>query len=53
MLNERSELHVFDRGSVTGDRDCQDVILSHRRLFRGAIGADFAFMADNARSPAV
>ena len=49
MLNGRTELHVFDRGSVTGDRYCQEVILPHVRLFRGAIGADFVFMDDNAR----
>lgn len=49
MLNGRTDLHIFDTGSVTGDRYCQEVILPHVRLFRGAIGADFLFMDDNAR----
>ncbi|GFX11344.1 transposable element Tcb2 transposase [Trichonephila clavipes] len=49
MLNGRTELHIFDRGSVTGDRYCEEVLLSHVRLFRGAIGPDFIFMDDNAR----
>ncbi|KFM71924.1 Transposable element Tcb1 transposase, partial [Stegodyphus mimosarum] len=49
MLNGRTELHVYDRGSVTGDRYCEDVLLPHVRLFRGAIGQDLIFMDDNAR----
>ncbi|GFT43872.1 transposable element Tcb2 transposase [Trichonephila clavipes] len=49
MLNGRTELHIFDRGSVTGDRYCEVVLLVHVRLFRGAIGPDFIFMDDNAR----
>ncbi|GFX66814.1 transposable element Tcb2 transposase [Trichonephila clavipes] len=49
MLNGRTEIHIFDRGSVTGDRYCEEVLLAHVRLFRGAIGPDFIFMDDNAR----
>ncbi|GFW09895.1 transposable element Tcb2 transposase [Trichonephila clavipes] len=49
MLNGRTELHIFDRGSVTGDRCCEEVLLARVRLFRGAIGPDFIFMDDNAR----
>ncbi|GFW94455.1 transposable element Tcb2 transposase [Trichonephila clavipes] len=49
MLNGRTELHIFDRGSVTGDRYCEEVLLLHVRLFRGAIGPDLIFMDDNAR----
>ncbi|GFW76431.1 transposable element Tcb2 transposase [Trichonephila clavipes] len=49
MLNGRTELHIFDRGSVIGDRYCEEVLLPHVRLFRGAIGPDFIFMDDNAR----
>ncbi|GFX70330.1 transposable element Tcb2 transposase [Trichonephila clavipes] len=49
MLNGRTELHIFDRVSVIGDRYCEEVLLSHVRLFRGAIGPDFIFMDDNAR----
>ncbi|GFW61220.1 transposable element Tcb2 transposase [Trichonephila clavipes] len=49
MLNGRTELHIFDRGSVIGDLYCEEVLLPHVRLFRGAIGPDFIFMDDNAR----
>ncbi|GFV53932.1 transposable element Tcb2 transposase [Trichonephila clavipes] len=48
MLNGRTELHILDRGSVTGDRYCDEVLLPHVRLFRGAIGPDFIFMDANA-----
>ncbi|GFV65611.1 transposable element Tcb2 transposase [Trichonephila clavipes] len=49
MLNGRTEVHIFDRGSVIVDRYCEEVLLPHVRLFRGAIGPDFIFMDDNAR----
>ncbi|GFV13281.1 transposable element Tcb2 transposase [Trichonephila clavipes] len=49
MLNGRTELHIFDRVSVTEDRYCEEVLLPHVRLFRGAIDPDFIFMDDNAR----
>ncbi|GFU53486.1 transposable element Tcb2 transposase [Trichonephila clavipes] len=50
MLNGRTELHIFDRGSVTGDRYCEEVLLPHVRLFGGAISPDFIFMDDKVRS---
>ncbi|GFV04446.1 hypothetical protein TNCV_920661 [Trichonephila clavipes] len=40
MLNERTELHVFDKCSVHGDGYCKEVVLSHVHLFRGTIGTD-------------
>ncbi|GFV27842.1 transposable element Tcb2 transposase [Trichonephila clavipes] len=49
MLNRRAEFHIFDRGSVTGDRYYDEVLLLHVRLFRGAIGPDFIFMEGSAR----
>ncbi|GFX20815.1 transposable element Tcb2 transposase [Trichonephila clavipes] len=49
MLNGRTELHIFDRGSVTGYHYCEEVLIPHVRLLRGAIGPDFIFMDDNAR----
>ncbi|GFU95289.1 transposable element Tcb2 transposase [Trichonephila clavipes] len=49
MLNGRTELHIFDKGSVIGNRYCEEVLLPHMRLFRDAIGPDFIFMDDNAR----
>ncbi|GFW73955.1 transposable element Tcb2 transposase [Trichonephila clavipes] len=47
MLNGRTELHIFDRGSVIGNRYCKEVLLPHVRLLRGAIGPYFIFMDDN------
>ncbi|GFU21174.1 transposable element Tcb2 transposase [Trichonephila clavipes] len=40
---------ILNAGSVIGDRYCEEVLLPHVRLFRGAIGPDFIFMDDNAR----
>ncbi|GFV03171.1 transposable element Tcb2 transposase [Trichonephila clavipes] len=40
---------IGTRGSVIGDRYCEEVLFPHVRLFRGAIGPDFIFMDDNAR----
>ncbi|GFU62989.1 transposable element Tcb2 transposase [Trichonephila clavipes] len=48
MLNGRTELHIFHRGSVTGDRCCEEVLLPHVLLFRGVIGPGFIFMDVNA-----
>ncbi|GFW53566.1 transposable element Tcb2 transposase [Trichonephila clavipes] len=47
MLNGRTKLHIFDRESVTGNRNCEEVLLPHVRLFRAAIGPNFIFMDDN------
>ncbi|GFS70842.1 transposable element Tcb2 transposase [Trichonephila clavipes] len=49
MLFGRTELHIFDRGSVIGDRYCEEVLLPHVRLFQGTIGPDIIFMDDNPR----
>ncbi|GFX42523.1 transposable element Tcb2 transposase [Trichonephila clavipes] len=49
ILNRWTELHVWDRGSVTGDRFCKEVILPHVHLFRGAIGPNFVSMVENSR----
>ncbi|GFX29464.1 transposable element Tcb1 transposase [Trichonephila clavipes] len=46
MLKGRTELHIFDRRSVTGVRYCVEVHLPYVHLFRGAIAI---FMDDNAR----
>ncbi|GFX35739.1 transposable element Tcb1 transposase [Trichonephila clavipes] len=48
-LNGRTELHILDRGSVTGYSYCDKVLLPHVRRFRGAIGPEFIFMDANAR----
>ncbi|KFM68777.1 Transposable element Tcb2 transposase, partial [Stegodyphus mimosarum] len=49
ILNGRTELHVFDRGSVTGEGYCEEILLPHVRLFPGAIDPDLVFVDDNAR----
>ncbi|GFT75942.1 transposable element Tcb1 transposase [Trichonephila clavipes] len=48
MLNGQTELHILDRGSVTGDSYCDEVLHPHVLLFRGAIGPNFIFMDANA-----
>ncbi|GFW53267.1 nose resistant to fluoxetine protein 6 [Trichonephila clavipes] len=49
MLNKWTQLHVFDRCSVTEDRYCKEGTLFYVRLFKSAIGPDFVFMVDNPR----
>ncbi|GFV52276.1 transposable element Tcb2 transposase [Trichonephila clavipes] len=48
MLRSRTDLHIFDAGSVNGTRYCNEILLSYGRLFRGAMGLQFLFMDDNA-----
>ena len=48
MLGTRTDLHIFQGGSVTGARYCTEVLLPYVRLFRGAMGPEFIFMDDNA-----
>ncbi|GFV87388.1 transposable element Tc1 transposase [Trichonephila clavipes] len=48
MLGSRTDLHIFDEGSVNGTRYCNEILLSYVRLFRGAMGLQFLFMDDNA-----
>ncbi|GFV52504.1 transposable element Tc3 transposase [Trichonephila clavipes] len=48
MLDSRTDLHIFDAGSVNGTRFCNDILLPYVRLFRGAMGLHFLFMDDNA-----
>lgn len=49
MLNGRTDLHVFESGSVTGRRYADEILEPCVRLFRGAVGPEFIFMDDNAR----
>lgn len=49
MIDGRTPLHVFDSGSVTGERYREEILEPYVRLFRGAYGSDFLFMDDNAR----
>ncbi|GFT43432.1 transposable element Tcb2 transposase [Trichonephila clavipes] len=48
MLGSRTDLHIFDAGSVNGTRYCNEILLPYVRLFRGALGLQFLFMDDNA-----
>ncbi|GFX54898.1 transposable element Tcb1 transposase [Trichonephila clavipes] len=44
MLGTRTDLHIFDAGSVNGTRYCNEILLPYVRLFRGAMGLQFLFM---------
>ncbi|GFV03634.1 transposable element Tcb2 transposase [Trichonephila clavipes] len=48
MLVSRTDLHIFDAGSVNGTRYCNEILLPYVRLFRCAMGLQFLFMDDNA-----
>ncbi|GFV62014.1 transposable element Tcb2 transposase [Trichonephila clavipes] len=48
MINGRTRLHVVANGTMTGQRYIDEVLLSHVRLFRGAVVDKFVFMDDNA-----
>ncbi|GFW94703.1 transposable element Tc3 transposase [Trichonephila clavipes] len=48
VLGSRTELHIFDAGSVNGTRYCNEILLPYVRLFRGAMGLQFLYMDDNA-----
>ncbi|GFW33928.1 transposable element Tcb2 transposase [Trichonephila clavipes] len=49
MLGSRTDLHIFNAGSVNGTRYCNEILLPYVRLFRGAMGLQFLFMDDNER----
>ncbi|GFV49282.1 transposable element Tcb2 transposase [Trichonephila clavipes] len=48
MLGSRTDLHIFDAGSVNGTHYCNEILLPYVRLFRGAMGLQFLFMDGNA-----
>ncbi|GFX85336.1 transposable element Tcb2 transposase [Trichonephila clavipes] len=48
MLGSRTDLHIFDAGSVNGTRYCNEILLPYVRLFRGTMCLQFLFMDDNA-----
>ncbi|GFU81511.1 transposable element Tcb2 transposase [Trichonephila clavipes] len=48
MLGSRTDLHIFDAGSINGTRYCNEILLPYVRLFRGAMGLQFLFMDNNA-----
>ncbi|GFW11904.1 hypothetical protein TNCV_4529701 [Trichonephila clavipes] len=48
IISGRTRLHVVANGTMTSQRYIDEVLLSHVRLFRGAVGDKFVFMDDNA-----
>ncbi|GFU41551.1 transposable element Tcb2 transposase [Trichonephila clavipes] len=48
MLGSRTDLQIFDAGSVNGTRYCNEILLPYVRLFRDAMGLQILFMDDNA-----
>ncbi|GFX84253.1 transposable element Tcb2 transposase [Trichonephila clavipes] len=48
ILGSRTDLHIFDAGSVNGTRYCNEILLPYVRLFRSAMCLLFLFMDDNA-----
>ncbi|GFX34624.1 transposable element Tcb2 transposase [Trichonephila clavipes] len=46
-LGSRTDLHIFDAGSVNGTRYCNEILLPYVRVFRGGMGLQFLFMDDN------
>ncbi|GBL86859.1 hypothetical protein AVEN_96083-1 [Araneus ventricosus] len=48
MLDGRTPLHVFERGTVTGVRYRDEILEPYVRLFRGAVGPEFILMGDRA-----
>ncbi|GFW00917.1 transposable element Tc3 transposase [Trichonephila clavipes] len=48
ILGSRTDLHIFDAGSVNGTRYCNEILLPYVRLLEGAMGLQFLFMDDNA-----
>ncbi|GFT02488.1 transposable element Tcb2 transposase [Trichonephila clavipes] len=48
MLGSRTDLHIFEAGSVNGTHYYNEILLPYVRLFRGAMGMQFLFMDDNA-----
>ncbi|GBN89464.1 hypothetical protein AVEN_258462-1 [Araneus ventricosus] len=49
MLDGRTPLHVFERGTVIGARYRDEILEPYVRLFKGAVGPEFILMDDNAR----
>ncbi|GBN43437.1 hypothetical protein AVEN_130985-1 [Araneus ventricosus] len=49
MLDGRTPIHVFERGTVIGVRYRDEILEPYVRLFRGAVGPEFILIDDNAR----
>ncbi|GFS97522.1 transposable element Tcb2 transposase [Trichonephila clavipes] len=44
MLGSRTDLHIFDAGSVNGTRYCNEIFLLYVRLFICAMGLQLLFI---------
>ncbi|GFY15868.1 transposable element Tcb2 transposase [Trichonephila clavipes] len=49
LLDGRTPLHVFERGSETGVRYRNEIFKPYVRLFRGVCHSEFILMDDNTR----
>ncbi|GBM88907.1 hypothetical protein AVEN_85940-1 [Araneus ventricosus] len=49
MLDRRTPLHVFERGTMTGVRYRDEILEPYVCLLRGAVDPEFILMDDNAR----
>ncbi|GFV58412.1 transposable element Tcb2 transposase [Trichonephila clavipes] len=48
MLGSRTDLHIFNAGSVNGTRYCNEILLPYVRLFRVAMGLQVLFIDNSA-----
>ncbi|GFV10573.1 transposable element Tcb2 transposase [Trichonephila clavipes] len=48
MMDDRTDLHFLDTGSVTAQRYRDEVLEPYVLLFRGTVGPNFLFLDDNA-----
>ncbi|GFU95158.1 transposable element Tcb2 transposase [Trichonephila clavipes] len=48
MMNSHTDIHFFDKGSLTAQRYRDEVLEPYVHLFRGAVCSDIIFMDDNA-----
>ena len=48
-LGGRTDLHVYDGGTVTGQRYRDEILEPYVKPYAGAVGQDFILMDDNAR----
>lgn len=49
-LNERTDLVVLNRSTLTGQRYIDDILDNQVRLYAGAVGDHFILMDDTART---
>jgi hypothetical protein len=45
----KTDLHIIENGTLTTERDVNEILDVHVRTYDGAVRPDFIFMDDNAR----